>query len=44
MKKLFSPKNWIVIGILAALLFGTAFSGAQPAAASSNFNLDVTRC
>ena len=42
MKKLFSPKNWIVIGILAALLFGTAFSGAQPAAASSNFNLDVT--
>ena len=41
MKKLLSPQNWIVIGILAALLFGTAFSGAQPAAASSNFNLDV---
>jgi hypothetical protein len=42
MKKLLSPKNWIVIGILVALLFATAFSAAQPAAASSNFNLDVT--
>jgi hypothetical protein len=40
MKKLLSPKNWIVIGILAALMFVTAFS-APPAAASSNFNLDV---
>jgi hypothetical protein len=42
MKNLLSPKNWIVIGILAALMFVTAFSGAQPAAASSNFNLEVT--
>jgi hypothetical protein len=42
MKKLLSPKNWTIIGILAALVFVTAFSGAQPAAASSNFNLDVT--
>jgi hypothetical protein len=40
MKKFNSPKNWIVIGIIAALMFVTAFS-AQPAAASSNFNLDV---
>jgi hypothetical protein len=42
MKKLLSPKNWTIIGILAALLFVTAFSGAQPAAASSNFNLEVS--
>ena len=42
MKKLLSPKNWIIIGILAALMFVTAFSGAQPAAASSDFNLEVT--
>jgi hypothetical protein len=41
MKKLLSLKNWTIIGIMAALLFVTAFS-AQPAAASSNFNLDVT--
>lgn len=41
MKKLLSPKNWTIIGILAALLLVTAFSGAQPAAASSNFNLEV---
>lgn len=41
MKKLLSLKNWTIIGIVAALMFVTAFS-AQPAAASSNFNLDVT--
>jgi hypothetical protein len=42
MKKLLSPKNWTIIGILAALMFVTAFSGAQPAAASSDFNLEVS--
>lgn len=42
MKKLLSPKNWIIGGILAALMFVTAFSGAQPAAASSDFNLEVS--
>lgn len=41
MKKLLSLKNWTIIGIMAALLFVTAFS-AQPASASSNFNLEVT--
>jgi hypothetical protein len=41
MKKLLSLKNWTIIGIVAALIFVTAFS-AQPAAASSNFNLEVT--
>ena len=41
MKKLLSLKNWTIIGVVAALMFVTAFS-AQPAAASSNFNLDVT--
>ena len=40
MKKLLSLKNWTIIGIMAALLFVTAFS-AQPAAASSDFNLEV---
>jgi len=42
MKKLLSPKNWIIAGILTALMFVTAFSGAQPAAASSDFNLEVS--
>jgi hypothetical protein len=41
MKKLLSIKNWTIIGVVAALMFVTAFS-AQPAAASSNFNLEVT--
>ena len=41
MKKLLTLKNWTIIGVVAALMFVTAFS-AQPAAASSNFNLDVT--
>ena len=41
MKKLISLKNWTIIGIVAALLFVTAFS-AQPAAASSDFNLEVS--
>ena len=41
MKKLLSLKNWTIIGVVAALMFVTAFS-AQPAAASSNFNLEVT--
>jgi len=41
MKKLLSLKNWTIIGIMAALLFVTAFS-AQPASASSNFNLEVS--
>ena len=41
MKKLLSLKNWTIIGIVAALLFVTAFS-AQPAAASSDFNLEVS--
>ena len=42
MKKLLSPKNWIITGILAALVFVTAFAGTQPAAASSNFDLEVS--
>jgi hypothetical protein len=41
MKKLLSLKNWTIIGVVAALILVTAFS-AQPAAASSNFNLEVT--
>ena len=41
MNKLLSLKNWTIIGIMAALLFVTAFS-AQPASASSNFNLEVS--
>jgi CRISPR/Cas system-associated exonuclease Cas4 (RecB family) len=41
MKKLLSLKNWTIIAITAALLFVTAFS-AQPASASSDFNLEVT--
>jgi len=41
MKKLRSLKNWTIIGIAAALLFVTAFS-AQPAAASNDFNLEVS--
>ena len=40
MKKLFSLKNWTIIGIAAVLMFVTAFS-AQPAKASSDFNLEV---
>ena len=42
MKKLLSPKNWLVVGIMAALMFVTAFAGTQPVAASSNFNLEVS--
>ena len=41
MKKLLSLKNWTIIGITAALIFVTAFS-AQPVAASSDFNLEVS--
>ena len=41
MKKLFSLKNMTIVGIMAALMFVTAFS-AMPAAASSDFNLEVT--
>ena len=40
MKKLFSLKNWTIVGIAAVLMFVTAFS-AQPAKASSDFNLEV---
>jgi hypothetical protein len=41
MKRLLSLINWTIISIMAALLFVTAFS-AQPAFASSDFNLEVT--
>jgi hypothetical protein len=41
MKKLFSLKNWTVIGIMAALVLVTAFSAA-PASANSDFNLEVS--
>jgi hypothetical protein len=41
MKKLISLKNMTIVGIVAALMFVTAFS-AMPAKASSDFNLDVT--
>jgi len=41
MKKLLSLKNWTIIGIMAALLFVTAFS-APTASASSDFNIKVT--
>jgi len=41
MKKLLTLKNWTIIAIAAVLMFATAFS-AQPAKASSDFNLEVT--
>jgi len=41
MKKLFSLKIWTITGIMAALMFVTAFN-APTAAASSNFNLEVS--
>jgi len=40
MKNLLSLKNWTIIGVAAVLVFVTAFS-AQPAKASSDFNLEV---
>jgi hypothetical protein len=40
MKKLRTPKNWTILGIITALLLVTAFSTA-PASASSDFNLEV---
>ena len=41
MKKLRSLKNWTIIGIMAALMFVTAFN-APAASASSDFNLEVS--
>jgi hypothetical protein len=41
MKKLLSLKNWTIIGIMAALMFVTAFN-APAASASSDFNLNVS--
>jgi hypothetical protein len=41
MKKLLTRKNWTILGILAALLFATAFSVPQASASSGEFNLDV---
>jgi hypothetical protein len=41
MKKLLSRKNWTIIGVVAALLFVTAFY-APAASANSNFNLEVS--
>ena len=41
MKKLLTRKNWTILGIMAALLFATAFSVPQASASSGEFNLDV---
>ncbi len=41
MKKLLNRKNWTILGIMAALLFATAFSVPQASASSGEFNLDV---
>jgi len=41
MKKLLTPKTWTIIGLLAAILFVTAFSVPQASASSGEFNLDV---
>ncbi|UCD97592.1 MAG: DUF4397 domain-containing protein [Chloroflexota bacterium] len=41
MKKLLTPKTWTIVGILAAVLFVTAFSAPQAEASSGEFNLDV---
>jgi hypothetical protein len=42
MKKLLTRKNWTILGIMAALLFATAFSVPQASANTGEFNLDVT--
>jgi hypothetical protein len=41
MKKLLSPKTWTIVGLLAAVLFVSAFSVPQAEASSGEFNLDV---
>jgi hypothetical protein len=41
MKNIFTRKNWTILGILAALLFATAFSVPQASANSGQFNIDV---
>jgi len=41
MKNLLTRKNWTILGIMAALLFATAFSVPQASASSGEFNLDV---
>ena len=41
MKKLLTPKTWTIVGLLAAVLFVTAFSVPQADASSGEFNLDV---
>ena len=41
MKKIFTRKNWTILGILAALLFAGVFSVPQASANSGEFNVDV---
>lgn len=41
MKKILTAKTWTIIGLLAAVLFVTAFSAPQASANSGEFNLDV---